>query len=47
MLPVWDSAGVMVLQIVPEGAPYFYTELPEGEKLLFRIKKGFPLQFGR
>ncbi|XP_064635450.1 CWF19-like protein 1 [Lineus longissimus] len=34
-------------QIVPAGAPYFYVELPSGEKLLHRIKKGFPLQFGR
>ncbi|XP_064602492.1 CWF19-like protein 1 [Liolophura sinensis] len=34
-------------QIVPEGVPYFYTELPSGEKLLHRISKGFPLQFGR
>ncbi|CAH1785742.1 unnamed protein product [Owenia fusiformis] len=34
-------------QIVPAGAPYFYAELPSGEKLLHRIKKFFPLQFGR
>ena len=34
-------------QIVPSGAPYFYAELPTGEKLLYRISKGFPLQFGR
>ncbi|XP_061182668.1 CWF19-like protein 1 [Saccostrea echinata] len=34
-------------QIVPVGAPYFYTELPTGEKLLHRISKNFPLQFGR
>lgn len=34
-------------QIVPPGAPYFYTELPSGDKLLHRISKNFPLQFGR
>ena len=34
-------------QIVPEGAPYFYVELPSGDKLLYRISKGFPLNFGR
>lgn len=34
-------------QIVPAGAPYFYAEMPSGEKLLYRISKGFPLQFGR
>ncbi|KAK3103656.1 hypothetical protein FSP39_020809 [Pinctada imbricata] len=34
-------------QIVPPGAPYFYAELPTGDKLLHRISKNFPLQFGR
>ncbi|XP_071957157.1 CWF19-like protein 1 [Antedon mediterranea] len=34
-------------QIVALGAPYFYIELDSGEKLLHRIKKFFPLQFGR
>lgn len=34
-------------QIVPDGAPYFYVELPTGEKCLHRISKHFPLQFGR
>lgn len=34
-------------QIVPSGAPYFYAETPNGERLLYRITKGFPLQFGR
>ncbi|XP_013396694.1 CWF19-like protein 1 isoform X2 [Lingula anatina] len=34
-------------QIVPVGAPYFYAELPTGDKLLHRISKNFPLQFGR
>lgn len=34
-------------QIVPPGAPYFYAELPSGDKLLHRISKNFPLQFGR
>ncbi|XP_072022054.1 CWF19-like protein 1 [Amphiura filiformis] len=34
-------------QIVSVGAPYFYVELPNGDKLLHRVKKFFPLQFGR
>ncbi|CAG2205549.1 CWF19-like protein 1 [Mytilus edulis] len=34
-------------QIVPSGTPYFYAEIPSGEKLLHRIKKQFPIQFGR
>nr|KAG5702915.1 hypothetical protein BaRGS_034688 [Batillaria attramentaria] len=33
--------------IVPAGAPYFYAELPTGERLLHRIAKRFPLQYGR
>lgn len=34
-------------QIVHPGAPFFYVELPSGEKLLHRIRTNFPLQFGR
>lgn len=34
-------------QIVSPGMPYFYVELENGEKLFNRIKKDFPLQFGR
>ncbi|KAG5267802.1 hypothetical protein AALO_G00225910 [Alosa alosa] len=34
-------------QIAPPGTPYFYVELDSGEKLFYRIKKNFPLQFGR
>ncbi|PIK42295.1 putative CWF19-like protein 1-like [Apostichopus japonicus] len=34
-------------QIISVGAPYFYVELDSGEKLLHRVKKFFPLQFGR
>uniref|UniRef100_A0A4W4GRD9 CWF19-like protein 1 n=1 Tax=Electrophorus electricus TaxID=8005 RepID=A0A4W4GRD9_ELEEL len=33
--------------IAPPGTPYFYVELDTGEKLFYRIKKNFPLQFGR
>ncbi|XP_064476195.1 CWF19-like protein 1 [Ornithodoros turicata] len=33
-------------QIVGAGRPYFYVEV-EGTKLLHRIRKSFPLQFGR
>lgn len=36
-----------ITQIVPDGAPYFYVELPTKEKMLHRIGKGFSLQFGR
>ncbi|GAB6026563.1 hypothetical protein CHUAL_012979 [Chamberlinius hualienensis] len=34
-------------QIVQPAVPYFYVELPKGEKLFHRIKGSFPLQFGR
>ncbi|XP_064417448.1 CWF19-like protein 1 isoform X3 [Latimeria chalumnae] len=34
-------------QIVQPGTPYFYVEMDTGEKLFHRIKKNFPLQFGR
>ncbi|RXN17764.1 CWF19 1 [Labeo rohita] len=34
-------------QIAPPGTPYFYVELDTGDKLFYRIKKNFPLQFGR
>lgn len=36
-----------ISQIAPPGSPYFYAELPTGEKLYHRVKKNFPLQFGR
>ncbi|KAM9311060.1 LOW QUALITY PROTEIN: CWF19-like protein 1 [Gastrophryne carolinensis] len=36
-----------IKQIVQPGTPYFYAELDSGEKLFHRIKKNFPLQFGR
>ncbi|XP_015599550.1 CWF19-like protein 1 [Cephus cinctus] len=34
-------------QIAQPGTLYFYVELPNGEALYYRIKKDFPLQFGR
>ncbi|XP_032680222.1 CWF19-like protein 1 [Odontomachus brunneus] len=34
-------------QIAKPGVLYFYAELPSGEILYYRIKKDFPLQFGR
>ncbi|KAG7201776.1 hypothetical protein KM043_004496 [Ampulex compressa] len=34
-------------QIAKPGVLYFYVELPSGEMLYYRIKKDFPLQFGR
>lgn len=36
-----------IKQIVQPGTPFFYVELDNGEKLFHRIKKNFPLQFGR
>ncbi|XP_019367728.1 PREDICTED: CWF19-like protein 1 isoform X2 [Gavialis gangeticus] len=36
-----------IKQIAQPGTPYFYVELDTGEKLFHRIKKNFPLQFGR
>ncbi|XP_063303894.1 CWF19-like protein 1 [Pelobates fuscus] len=36
-----------IKQIVQPGTPYFYVELDSGEKLFHRIKKNFPLEFGR
>ncbi|XP_027702151.1 CWF19-like protein 1 [Vombatus ursinus] len=36
-----------IQQIAQPGAPYFYVELDTGEKLFHRIKKSFPLHFGR
>ncbi|KAK3593978.1 hypothetical protein CHS0354_040718 [Potamilus streckersoni] len=36
-----------IKQIISVGVPYFYAELPKGEKLLHKISKQFPLQFGR
>lgn len=34
-------------QIIQPGCPYFYLELDTEEKFLHRIRKSFPLQFGR
>lgn len=34
-------------QIASPGTTYFYVELPNGDKLYCRIKKDFPLSFGR
>ena len=36
-----------ITQIAPPGSPFFYLELPNGDKMYHRIRKGFPLQFGR
>ncbi|XP_025896473.1 CWF19-like protein 1 [Nothoprocta perdicaria] len=36
-----------IQQVAQPGAPYFYVELDTGEKLFHRIRKSFPLQFGR
>ncbi|XP_069960745.1 CWF19-like protein 1 isoform X2 [Cherax quadricarinatus] len=36
-----------IAQVAPSGVPFFYAELPTGQKLFHRIKKHFPLQFGR
>ncbi|XP_070515597.1 CWF19-like protein 1 isoform X2 [Cardiocondyla obscurior] len=34
-------------QVAKPGVLYFYAELPDGAILYYRIKKDFPLQFGR
>ncbi|XP_014219436.1 CWF19-like protein 1 [Copidosoma floridanum] len=34
-------------EVAPPGAPYFLVEFPNGEQLFYKIKKDFPLQFGR
>uniref|UniRef100_A0A1B6J3M2 Cwf19-like C-terminal domain-containing protein n=1 Tax=Homalodisca liturata TaxID=320908 RepID=A0A1B6J3M2_9HEMI len=34
-------------QIVQPNTPYFYVELPSGERLYHRVRKHFPLHFGR
>ena len=34
-------------QMVQPGSPYFYAELPHNVKLFHRVRKGFPIQFGR
>ena len=34
-------------QMVQPGTPYFYVELPHNAKLFHRVRKGFPIQFGR
>lgn len=39
ILQVWD--------IVFEGTPYFYVELPDGSKLFTKKMNKFPIQFGR
>lgn len=34
-------------QVVQPGSPYFFLELPNNQRFVFRIKGRFPLQFGR
>lgn len=34
-------------QVAPPQTPYFYVELPSGDKLYHRVTNNFPLQFGR
>lgn len=41
------SSLCFLFQIAPPGTPYFYVELDTGDKLFYRIRKHFPLQFGR
>ncbi|CAI4231518.1 unnamed protein product [Auanema sp. JU1783] len=36
-----------ITDIVNEGCPYFFVELPDGSRLFTRQMKNFPLQFGR
>lgn len=46
-LHLYTTLYICILQITQPGAAYFYVELDTGEKLFHRIKKNFPLQFGR
>ncbi len=34
-------------QMTEPGSPYFYAELPSGDRLYHRVRSGFPIQFGR
>lgn len=34
-------------QVLKAGQPYFWVELPTGERLLHRISTSFPIQLGR
>ena len=34
-------------QMCPPGAPYFYVEVSKDARLFHRVRKGFPIQFGR
>lgn len=34
-------------QVVPQGKPYFYLELPKNQRFVSHIRGRFPLQFGR
>ncbi|XP_076819990.1 CWF19-like protein 1 isoform X2 [Clavelina lepadiformis] len=34
-------------QVLAAGCPFFHVELPDGTRLLHRIQRHFPLQFGR
>ncbi|KAI6066613.1 CWF19-like protein 1 [Aix galericulata] len=36
-----------ITQVARPGTPYFYVELDTGEKLFHRIRRSFPLHFGR
>lgn len=42
-----SDAQADVSQLVNEGAPYFFVELPYGQRFLVTQMRGFPLQFGR
>ena len=39
--------AVILHHLLIIGKTYFYTELPNGDKLFHRIQKNFPIQFGR
>uniref|UniRef100_A0A915D2X6 CWF19-like protein 1 n=1 Tax=Ditylenchus dipsaci TaxID=166011 RepID=A0A915D2X6_9BILA len=34
-------------ELINEGCPYFYVELPDGTRMISRSMSGFPIQFGR
>lgn len=42
------ASGNFILQIIRSGQTFFYVELDNGDKMIYKIdQKGFPLQFGR
>ena len=45
LLDVPDHSALA--QMCPPGAPYFFVEVSRDTRLFHRVRRGFPLQFGR